>query len=349
MGKAVSRPSVPTPSLTKRSRDHHGRSGSEPLSNAVPELLARRQSTPPPKQRRRRGLFTFALGVALGYGLASPYSQQLFHLASQQLPQITRQLLAGLSRAPQGLAAMVNPLSFRQHRVLILGRDNVADNTDVMFTVEVKKDITQITQVPRDTYVESEKLGTVKANALFELGGMDSAKAEVSKLVGAPVDRHLKLNLNAVAKVADALGGVEVDVPKRMYYVDNSQGLYIDLQPGLQNLKGENLEGFLRFRHDELGDLGRMERQRLVLAKVFEKMAQPSTITKLPALLKIAGDDILTDLSPLELTQLMSAMAHTKLSTSRLPGREYWENDLSYWMPNSNTLHPTGNGEEPSN
>ena len=349
MGKAVSRPSVPTPSLTKRSRDHHGRSGSEPLSNAVPELLARRQSTPPPKQRRRRGLFTFALGVALGYGLASPYSQQLFHLASQQLPQITRQLLAGLSRAPQGLAAMVNPLSFRQHRVLILGRDNVADNTDVMFTVEVKKDITQITQVPRDTYVESEKLGTVKANALFELGGMDSAKAEVSKLVGAPVDRHLKLNLNAVAKVADALGGVEVDVPKRMYYVDNSQGLYIDLQPGLQNLKGENLEGFLRFRHDEFGDLGRMERQRLVLAKVFEIMAQPSTITKLPALLKIAGDDILTDLSPLELTQLMSAMAHTKLSTSRLPGRLYWENDLSYWMPNSNTLHPTGNGEEPSN
>jgi anionic cell wall polymer biosynthesis LytR-Cps2A-Psr (LCP) family protein len=162
------------------------------------------------------------------------------------------------------------------------------------------------------------------------------------------VDRHLKLNLNAVSKLADALGGVEVDVPKRMYYVDNAQGLYIDLQPGLQNLQGENLEGFLRFRNDELGDLGRMERQRLVLAKVFEKLAQPATLTKLPALLKIAGDDILTDLSPIELTQLMGTMAHTKLSTKRLPGRLYWENDLSYWMPETNALHPTGSGQEPT-
>ncbi len=342
MGQAASRPSVPTPSSPKRLKDRGGRPAPESTRAGVPDLLTRRQtSAPPPKRKRAPGIFTFALGAALGYAVASPYTQQL--------PALSGQLLASLSRGPKSLAAMVNPLAFSQHRVLVLGRDNVADNTDVMFTVQVKDGITQITQVPRDTYIESEKLGTLKANALFELGGIATAKAEVSKLVGAPVDRHLKLNLNAVTKVADALGGVEVDVPKRMYYVDNAQGLYIDLQPGLQNLKGENLEGFLRFRHDELGDLGRMERQRLVLAKVFEKLAQPSTLTKLPALLKIAGDDVLTDLSPIELTQLMGAMAHTKLSTTRLPGRLYWEHDLSYWMPDSNTLHPTGNGEEPTN
>ncbi len=301
----------------------------------------RRQAMPPPKPKRARGLFTFALGIALGYGLASPYSRQL--------PQLAAQLLAGLSRGPNTLAAMVNPLSFTHHRVLILGRDNVADNTDVMFTVELKNGITQITQVPRDTFIESEKLGTIKANALYELGGIDTAKAQVAQLVGAPVERYLKLNLNAVAKVADALGGVVIDVPKRMHYTDQTQGLYIDLQPGPQKLKGKDLEGFLRFRHDELGDLGRMERQRLVLAKVFEKLAQPSTLASLPALLKIAGDDVITDLSPIELTQLLGGMAHTKLSTQRLPGRPYWQDDLSYWMPNSNTHYPSGNGEEPRN
>ena len=152
-----------------------------------------------------------------------------------------------------------------------------------------------------------------------------------------------------VAKVADALGGVEVEVPKRMVYVDNSQGLYIDLDPGLQVLKGEKLEGFLRFRHDEQGDLGRMERQRLVINQVFRKLAQPATLAQLPALLKIAGEDIDTDLSPLELTQLLGAMGHTKLSTQRLNGREYWENELSYWMPATNLQHPSGNGEIPPN
>jgi anionic cell wall polymer biosynthesis LytR-Cps2A-Psr (LCP) family protein len=138
-----------------------------------------------------------------------------------------------------------------------------------------------------------------------------------------------------------------VDVPKRMFYVDNSQGLLIDLYPGPQVLKGKELEGFLRFRHDEEGDLGRMQRQRMVINQVFAKLAQPATLARLPALLQIAGQDIRTDLSPLEMTRLVSAMAHTRLSTRRLPGREYWENDLSYWMPDSNSNHPSGNGEPP--
>jgi LCP family protein required for cell wall assembly len=257
--------------------------------------------------------------------------------------------MAGLVHAPQSLAAMINPMANGNRRVLVMGRDKVGDNTDVMFTVQVKNGITLVTQVPRDTFVETDRLGTLKANALYSLGGVNTAKEEVAKLIGAPVQRYFKLNLDAVAKVADALGGVEVDVPKRMYYVDNAQGLYIDLYPGRQVLRGEALEGFLRFRHDEMGDLGRMERQRLVMAKVFGKLAEPATLTRLPQLMQIAGNDVLTDLSPIEITQLVSAMAHSKLSTQRLPGRLYWQDDLSYWMPDTNTQHPTGSGEEPTN
>ena len=156
-----------------------------------------------------------------------------------------------------------------------------------------------------------------------------AAQTECLMTIGAQVRGH-------------SLGGITIDVPKRMYYVDNAQGLSIDLYPGRQVLKGNDLEGFLRFRHDAMGDLGRMERQRLVLGQVFAKLAQPATLTKLPELMKILGDDILTDLSPIELTQLVSTMAHTKLSTERLPGRAYWQDDLSYWMPSSNHDHPSG-------
>jgi anionic cell wall polymer biosynthesis LytR-Cps2A-Psr (LCP) family protein len=169
----------------------------------------------------------------------------------------------------------------------------------------------------------------------------------VGKLLSVPVDRYLKVNLDGVSKLAEALGGVEVDVPKRMYYVDNAQGLYINLYPGKQLLKGEDLEGFLRFRHDEQGDLGRMERQRLVMAQVFRKLADPATITRLPALLEIAGNDMVTDLSPIEMTQLMGALGRTRLSTTRVPGRLYWYNDLSYWMPDSNQAHASGTEEVP--
>ncbi len=263
------------------------------------------------------------------------------------LPARIAPFLAGLIPSSRGIGAVLNPLTIENRPILVLGRDAVGENTDVMFTVRLDGDITHITQLPRDTFIESPQLGVVKANSLFALGGIQTAKAEVGTLLGSPVERYLKVNLDAVNKLAEALGGVEVDVPKRMYYVDNAQGLYIDLYPGRQLLKGKDLEGFLRFRHDERGDLGRMERQRQVMAQVFSKLAQPATIAKLPALLEIAGNDMVTDLSPIEMTQLMSALGKTKLSTQRVPGRLYWHNDLSYWMPDSNQAYPSGTGEEP--
>lgn len=310
-----------------------GVGGTEATESAeLPRVQSARQPAASPRRRGRPPLASFLLGLGLGVLLG--------HQSGKPLAP----LLAEVNGIPQRLDAL---MGLNRKPVLILGSDVVGGNTDVMFAVQIHKGITTITQVPRDTYVESSQLGVVKANALYAELGPAAAKREVGQLVGTPLVRYLKVNLDAVAKVADALGGVEVDVPKRMFYVDNSQGLLIDLWPGRQVLKGNDLEGFLRFRHDEQGDLGRMERQRLVINKIFSRLASPATLAQLPALLKIAGEDIRTDLSPLEITQLLGTMGHTRLSTRRLPGREYWENDLSYWMPASNAHHPSGNGDPP--
>ena len=199
----------------------------------------------------------------------------------------------------------------------------MSGNTDVIFTVQLADGLTRITQVPRDTFVESPDLGAQKVNALYAMAGIDATRSEVGRLVGTPVQKHLKVNLRAVERVADALGGVEVTVPKRMVYSDYSQGLFIDLYPGKQTLKWRDLEGFLRFRHDENGDLGRMDRQRLVINEVFRKLAHPSALVQLPALLKIAGEDIDTNLSPLDMSRMIGMLGQSKLSSSRLPGRLY--------------------------
>ena len=295
---------------------------SQPAKATVTPLDQRRQQRKPRAGLPRLPLFM--AGIGLGYGLNGP------------IPHMATALLAGLHHPTSMLGSLVAPAGMGDRRVVVMGTDHVSTNTDVMFTLNLKDGRTELTQVPRDTFIDSERYGVMKANSLYSSGGADMVKQELSKLLSAKVDRYLVINLDAVQRLADAIGGVEVDVPKRMYYVDNSQGLYIDLYPGRQLLKGKELEGFLRFRHDELGDIGRMERQKLVLREVFRKLANPAMATRIPELMALAGKDLRTDLSPVDMGTLMTAMATTKLSSSRLSGTPYWHEDISYWMPDLN-------------
>jgi anionic cell wall polymer biosynthesis LytR-Cps2A-Psr (LCP) family protein len=163
------------------------------------------------------------------------------------------------------------------------------------------------------------------------MGGPEAVKSELSKHLGRPVEHHILVNLSVIRRLGDALGGLEVDVPKTMYYVDNSQGLSIDLQPGRQRLQGRELEGFLRFRHDEMGDIGRLDRQKLVLKALFEQITRPENLVRLPALLATAGKDLKTDLGPMEIGGLITAMGGTQLNTERLGGRPFMRDGISYW------------------
>jgi LCP family protein required for cell wall assembly len=249
-------------------------------------------------------------------------------------------LSAPLARLLQGeglgpVDQLVNPFSrwasIASQDIVVLGTDVGGGNTDVMTVLRVRNGVTEVTQVPRDTYIESRRFGALKANALYSLGGPEAVKEELSRHLGRPVQHHVLINLAAIRRMADALGGIVVNVPKRMVYTDRTQGLYIDLQPGPQLLKGKDLEGFLRFRHDELGDIGRLERQKLAIQALVKKLSQPSELVKLPMLLSAAGKDLRTDLGPMEIGGLVTAIGGTRLQTHRLEGRPVYRDGISYW------------------
>ena len=275
----------------------------------------------PPGRRRpdARGPVLLAIAVGLGGGL----------LLAAPLTELLKGDLLGQTRQ------MANPFSswtgLGDREVVILGTDVGGGNTDVMYTLQVKDGVSKLTQVPRDTYIDSSSFGPLKANALYAMGGPEAVKSELSKHLGRPVEHHILVNLSVIRRLGDALGGLEVDVPKTMYYVDNSQGLSIDLQPGRQRLQGRELEGFLRFRHDEMGDIGRLDRQKLVLKALFEQITRPENLVRLPALLATAGKDLKTDLGPMEIGGLITAMGGTQLNTERLGGRPFMRDGISYW------------------
>ena len=272
-----------------------------------------------PRRRDERGPILTAIAIGLGGGLllAAPLNQ----------------LLQG---APLGSNhQLVNPFSnwtgLGDKEVVILGTDVGGGNTDVMYTLRVENGVTKLTQVPRDTYIESSSFGPLKANALYAMGGPEAVKRELSRHLGRPVEHHILVNLSVIRRLGDALGGLEVDVPKRMLYHDNTQGLHIDLQPGRQVLRGRDIEGFLRFRHDELGDIGRLDRQRLLLRSLFDQITKPENLVRMPALLAAAGKDMKTDLGPMEIGGLITAMGGTRLDAERLGGRPFMRDGISYW------------------
>jgi LCP family protein required for cell wall assembly len=266
---------------------------------------------------------------------------------------LARVLSAGASA--EGGLAITNPFAawsggMDGQDLLIMGTDVGGGNTDVIATLRIEGKHTRITQIPRDTYIEAEGFGPVKINALYSLGGTEAVKREISQRLGRPIQHHLILNLSGIRQMADMLGGIEVDVPKRMVYVDRSQGLSIDLQPGPQTLRGKDLEGFLRFRHDETGDLGRMDRQQLALKSLFRKLTRPEYLVRLPALMMAARKEIRTDLGPMELGGLITAMGHTQLDTERLDGHPFYKDGISYWdavwpPPAEDPLDPDADGE----
>jgi len=261
-----------------------------------------------------------AVGLGLGLALAAPMAM----------------LLRGDGTdGAEGFQPIANPFAGwvegRGEDLLVLGTDEGGGNTDVITLVRIEGGVTRVRQIPRDSYVETERWGPIKVNALYSLGGEEAIKRELSERMGNPIRHHVIVNLAALRHLADLVGGIEVTVPKRLYYVDNSQGLMIDLQPGKQTLKGRQLEGFLRFRHDDDGDIGRLERQQLALQGLFHKLGRPESMVRLPSLLMATSKEIRTDLGPMELGGLMSAIGSTRLETERLQGHPFDRNGISYW------------------
>ena len=261
--------------------------------------------------------------------MAMPVGLLLGLMAAQPLALLFQQ------RSPDQAAAL--PGAFRGwmnsegQTILLLGTDVGGGNTDVIALIKVEEGVTDVVQIPRDSYVEAETYGPIKINALYALGGIDAVKQEVSMRMGRPIQHYMVINLASIRRLGDMLGGLEINVPKRMEYVDNSQGLNIDLQPGLQTLKGNDLEGFLRFRHDQSGDIGRLERQQLALRALFTKLGRPETLVRLPALLVTMGKEVQTDMGPMDLGGMVTALGGTQLHTQQLGGKPFDQNGINYW------------------
>jgi len=189
-----------------------------------------------------------------------------------------------------------------QLNLVLFGIDDVDEThrTDTILWLNVNTNDKTITlmSVPRDTLVPIPEHGYDKINAAYTYGGTQLAIETLTNFIGIKPDKYVVLGYKGFEKIIDAIGGVDINVDKRMYYVDHYANFTIDLKPGMQHLNGLQSLEYVRFRHDALGDFGRMRRQQEFLLAVKNQLfSSPAMIAKIPDIIKVVLDNVQTDMS----------------------------------------------------
>jgi len=211
--------------------------------------------------------------------------------------------------------------------VLVLGTDYNYTNRDIMYTKDVRSDTMLLTRldldnkkirilsIPRDTRVNIPHDGWDRINSAFAIGGPKLSEEVVQNLLGIPIDYYVRIKEQGLKNLVDAIGGINIDVEKDMNYVDHWGHLNIHLKKGYQHLNGEKAAEYSRFRHDEMGDYGRIERQQKVIKAIEHRLTQPAAIARLGEIIRVAKENIESNLSFTQLASLGNLFKNSSLSS----------------------------------
>jgi len=235
--------------------------------------------------------------------------------------------------------------------VMIMGvdeREGDVGRSDTLMvaTLDPKKKKAALLSIPRDTRVKIKGYGFDKINAAYAYGGYELTQDTVEDLIGVHMEHHILINIKSFKKIIDAIGGVDINVEKRMYYEDvwdDDGGLLIDLQPGMQHMDGDTAITYVRYR-DEEGDIGRIRRQQKFMQAVMDKVTSPAIIPRIPSIIKEVVGSVQTDLSVKQLIEFATSLKDAQksgLQAEMLPGKPMYIDGVSYWIPDLGKLRTT--------
>jgi LCP family protein required for cell wall assembly len=199
---------------------------------------------------------------------------------------------ASTTAEPSASAFVDATLAEKRWTVLYVGTDlneereasGQTPNTDALMLVSLSADESQLTLVslPRDTVdLPLADGGTYehKINALYAEQGIDALVGAMEALYGVEIHAHVLLDMDDVAALVEAAGGVGVSPPEPI----TDPIVDLDLAAGPQTLDASTALGYVRTRVDE--DYGRMARQQEVLMALVARLVDPAADVDLRTLL----------------------------------------------------------------
>lgn len=224
--------------------------------------------------------------------------------------------------------------------IVVAGVDEGGYRTDLLMLCKINRRTGElnILQIPRDTKVQNNR-NDKKINSAF-YSGFDCLNNEIEQVTGLRADGFIILGFDGFSDVINAMGGVKIDVPIRMYYTDPVQNLTIDLEQGKQRLNGKEAQMFMRFRQNNdgtgyaNGDMDRINAQRELYSAVKNKVLSPIGILCSPAILTAVYRNCESDMSAGELFAVMRDFAATanNMTIHSLPGSGKYIGGGSYFV-----------------
>jgi len=226
--------------------------------------------------------------------------------------------------------------------ILLLGSDSkykghTRADTIMVASIDLTEQKVGIISIPRDTRVKlADRNSYNKINAAYSYDGVELTQRSIENLLQIEIDHYLEVDYQGFIDMVNTLGGIELQIEKDLHYVDQADNLYIDLKAGKTKLYGEDALSYVRFRHDALGDLGRIQRQQKFLKAALDKILDVKTLFKVPELVKDFSQNVKTNLGLSKMLKLASFIPNFSLEEiemAMLPGEPKYIDGVSYWLP----------------
>ena len=189
--------------------------------------------------------------------------------------------------------------------------------------------------IPRDTYVPVPGQGSTKINEAMFWGGPSMAIKTIKQYLGIDVNHVMVVNFTGFPRLVDAVGGVDLYVPKTISTIAGKFGRPVTFTKGMHHFNGKYAMLYVRIRHAD-DDFHRAARQQAFVQALVKKIATPSNVTKLPEIGKRFMSGVATDLSANQIIEL----AYLKWRASGgkklvMAGAPAWINGGAYVLPPS--------------
>ena len=226
---------------------------------------------------------------------------------------------------------------------VVAGVDEEGLRTDLILLCQYN-DITKkinVLQIPRDTKVDTKR-SDKKINSAYGTKERETALfRDIKNITGIEPDKYVIISFKAFRELVDAIGGVEVEVPFRMYYHDPVQSLTIDLLPGKQLLDGSHAEMFMRFRQNDdgsgykNGDIDRIAAQKKFYGLVADKLLNVKNVFKTHKMMQIFKENVKMNFNGEEILSYLGkipSLNKENINIVSLPGEGKYIGKVSYFV-----------------